>query len=491
MWLPLSCCHQTGPASKGHDTTLESGEDKAPNMERDERWMHPRFLALIHKDSLSPRSSSPGRFAHVVEGESCQDKNCPCMSSPTPRSLPKPFEADSRVHFSVLNSLARGRSIRTMRLSSVRRTKSVQSLTSDTFLPRLPDPVTSLEIESLFSWTEFNARHSPLTPSSGQESYLGAQGLDEHSCRPSSPEAMLARDASSSRPLSTQMADEEIEDYIVDVLGRDEGIPIEFQNDYRSGMRLTRSKLIDHFGAAKLSRSLGILHRIIEDSPEDPNEAGSLGLWARWKHPHAHRNVCLAIKLCAPWLILREDDLSNPATPAGHLIAPPMYFKVRPSLKRKEGPGSPQQLTLNAKVSIESLVPSWLSTAPEEGLPDPYCLIDSEALNTIGETESHSDLRQTDVNDELLTSRRLSWPSPYKAAELEHGEPSLREPIVSHPLERKVNKGNTTPVKCLNEFVELDRRLSRRTADSRRTGSPRYTTDSMSFLLSRKAIVEY
>ena len=92
----------------------------------------------------------------------------------------------------------------------------------------------------------------------------------------------------------SRVVDEDIEDYIIDVLGCITGIPIEFQNDYRAGMRLARTQLLKQFGPTQLSRSLGILHRIIEDAPDDPNEASFLGVWARWKFPHAHRNVCLA-----------------------------------------------------------------------------------------------------------------------------------------------------------------------------------------------------
>ena len=87
--------------------------------------------------------------------------------------------------------------------------------------------------------------------------------------------------------------DEDIEDYIIDVLGRAAAIPIEFQYDYREGMRIIRIFLTIRFGPSLLSRSMGILHRVIDDAPEDPNEANFLGIWARWKYPHAHRNVCI------------------------------------------------------------------------------------------------------------------------------------------------------------------------------------------------------
>ena len=328
MWHPLFCLLKTTTSE-----TPEAMPGQSPNGPSesviDNRWMHPRFLALFHKERLSSTPGTPPSRGHTLDDGICRDENCPCMNCSAPTSLPRPFEAGSGLQFSVLNTRPRintfGPSLRAFinqcgshgdaTDTSLERSSSTKALLGDD----VRSSHGAIDDYMLPSGkpARFKEQTSDMPPSPLRELVNGSRQLPKRphpavvrrkpmkldlsslkQSRGSSfarmmlPSHFILPSTPSSLP-GSQVLDEDIEDYIIDVLGGISGIPIEFQNDYRAGMRLARTRLLDRFGPLQLSRCLGILNRVIEDAPDDPNEASFLGVWARWKFPHAHRNARL------------------------------------------------------------------------------------------------------------------------------------------------------------------------------------------------------
>ena len=76
-------------------------------------------------------------------------------------------------------------------------------------------------------------------------------------------------------------------------------------------------------------------------------------------------------------LMCLKDDLSNLSTPTGHLIAPPMYFKLRPSIHSRADPffqssyfsSNTKSGTCNLQTSIEAdklLRPQEMGNSPSK-----------------------------------------------------------------------------------------------------------------------------
>ena len=330
--IPLLWCFRASPPAEMQEKLKIEAVQESQDDVRDERWMHPSFQALLHRDHLSPIPESPQRLGHSLAGDVCHDRTCPCMGSTTPASLPRPFEAEPGIPFSVLNLRSRGRSFDRPMREFIRSCGTDSSPSGASLSPQTPESRFSSGLSSQTPTLDL----APDTPGLRHELPCDAlpsiqEDLEAHTAMSSgsseqraeslrkSPKAirrarldLLAarrlRDSGFSRRISAasiassclqpvlanpELINEIIEDYIIDVLGCIVGLPIEFQSDYRTGMHLARTQLLKQFGAAQLSRSLGILHRIIEDAPVDANEANFLGVWARWKFPHAHRNACL------------------------------------------------------------------------------------------------------------------------------------------------------------------------------------------------------
>ena len=297
----------------------------------DDRWMHPKFLALFHKERISSSH-------RTKQGQNATDDGVIC--------LPRAFEADPDIQFSVLRTHSRGPSFgpslhgfinqcgmngRSSADPSLGRSLSTRALLGDDIAlcsdgPAGHKPVACANVQE--------AKPYPNTPLDGEKTDED-RGVETPTPIPGGrkgrgktillelsrfnrtmgsfvPQVLFpARVPSPGLPQllqRSQTIDEDIEDYIIDVLGCSAGIPIEFQNDYRAGMRLARTRLLHQFGPTQLSRSMGILHRVIEDAPDDPNEASFLGVWARWKYPHAHRNASEALSW---WLVDCADELEG------------------------------------------------------------------------------------------------------------------------------------------------------------------------------------
>ena len=328
----LLWCFRQGPHAEMQKEPEVGHVEDSQHAGHDERWMHPSFLALLHRDHLSPIPESPQRLGQALASDICQDEKCPCMGSTIPASLPRPFEAEAGIPFSVLHLRSRSRSFDRPMREFIRSCGSDSAPSGGSLSPRAPanrvlsDRSNLPLLPHLVNDTPSPCHESPCdmlagiqedperrvdestgspskvveTFSWGPTSLVGARH-DTLACRRFRDSCILRRisaDSSASSSMRQVLVDpetinEDIEDYIIDILGCIVGLPIEFQSDYRTGMHLARTQLLKQFGAAQLSRSMGILHRIIEDAPEDANEASFLGVWARWKFPHAHRNARL------------------------------------------------------------------------------------------------------------------------------------------------------------------------------------------------------
>ena len=95
-----------------------------------------------------------------------------------------------------------------------------------------------------------------------------------------------------------------------------------------------------------------------------------------------------------------KDDLSNLATPAGHVIAPPMYFKLRPSIhpRVQQVSSGTQRGSADIKVPIPptGLAAGYISLTPEESDASStlYMMGNSCSKSEKGKVQAESDRMQ-------------------------------------------------------------------------------------------------